>query len=466
MSACFKCKSGAGYAPSRERAGKSYCTDCFENYVELQVRDGFFRHCACPPDTKIALAVSGGTNSMVMMNVLLRLREQNLARGGAGRVNFDFIVIHLNEHGFVFGDQAPMFTRVERSVLAVASSLGLTNDRIHTNLSVAEEAGEEHRENVTALLNSRVSLTEREDIYQITRRAAIIKAAARLGCEGVIFGDNAVTCAISALSNLARGRGAHLVSLAGSRGIVGDVAVMRPMRALLPKEMYLFAKSKGLPQQFTPAPGSGTSLRSLNRTIESFVHTLQINFKSTVFNVLQAVSKMQVPYDTTPLVVAQNVGGKSGSGRPPPIPFRRTTTASVEGKCTPSLCEFCGGSVETAESYYAGAPEDQAHKGDAAASVCYGCKVLLRLLPAEAGKKSSEFLGEMFGAVRCSLDGKVRLVSARCLRVKCAPRSKSSSLTTMARTESPCHLGKKKGNPFSRIPLHCLSCSKKLLCNH
>ncbi|GET86929.1 hypothetical protein, conserved [Leishmania tarentolae] len=74
MTQCFKCKQAIGTVVSRDGPTKLYCSDCFLAYCAGVVRENAFQQCRVPSGTPLAVAVSGGPNSMMLLRELGQLR--------------------------------------------------------------------------------------------------------------------------------------------------------------------------------------------------------------------------------------------------------------------------------------------------------------------------------------------------------------------------------------------------------
>nr|CAJ2469220.1 unnamed protein product [Leishmania braziliensis] len=74
MSQCFKCKQAIGTIVSRDGPTKLYCSNCFLTYCAGAVRENAFQECLVPSDTPLAVAVSGGPNSMMLLHEFGQLR--------------------------------------------------------------------------------------------------------------------------------------------------------------------------------------------------------------------------------------------------------------------------------------------------------------------------------------------------------------------------------------------------------
>ncbi|CBZ24767.1 conserved hypothetical protein [Leishmania mexicana MHOM/GT/2001/U1103] len=80
MTQCFKCKQAIGTVVSRDGPAKLYCPDCFLAYCAGAVRENAFQQCLVPSDTPLAVAVSGGPNSMMLLRELGQLRYKTQDR--------------------------------------------------------------------------------------------------------------------------------------------------------------------------------------------------------------------------------------------------------------------------------------------------------------------------------------------------------------------------------------------------
>ena len=450
---CFKCKAAVAIVASREGAKKSYCVECLVDLVTRSVRDCFFRNCRVPPSPiPIILAVSGGFSSMAMMEALGVLRVQNAQRGGAGKILFNFHILHLAEMeeegggadddtNNTLGNYGAAKKIIQLAATGVdttifeknnkkkqkAAAKKLLEDGADTTSKKPDDAVSSPPPTSTATplpslfppenvhirsmrqycaypfwggggggVNNAASpsstatappLSTTEDIYFQARRNAILTAASEIaqreisnhnnnslvvgsgdGNGGsspisdayVLFGDHAVSCAVTALDCTVRGRGANIVDLCGYSGHLhwrspvvpspspstttnnddGAAAisptssapylhVRRPMRDLLPKELIQYCRAQNIAwtgsilsfqhqQQSTSTPSSTSSSasaskkfvyapspltkiptgKSVYRTLEQFVLALCEGgtYRSTVFNILNAVEKLAAAY--------------------------------------------------------------------------------------------------------------------------------------------------------------------------
>lgn len=209
-----------------------------------------------------------------------------------------------------------------------------------------------------ALHVSKLSLTDREALYDRVRQQVLCRAARRVtdeyrqkqrhrqteeaksqddgdtnGVESVshsedaltsgrqwyhlLLGDNAAHCAVAALEAVVTGAGGEgIVHASAFRGFLHEVVCLRPMRTLLPKETVLCTRLQGITSTYTPALCTGTSLRSMHQVLEQFVHRMILSFRTMVFNVLNTVQKLSVhPESMQELVQLAGFLGNSHAGQ-------------------------------------------------------------------------------------------------------------------------------------------------------
>jgi len=90
------------------------------------------------------------------------------------------------------------------------------------------------------------------------------------------------------------GGGEGVVHASASRGYQHGTVVLRPMRAVLPKEAVLYTRQCGITTGFTPSLSTGTALRSVSRVLEDFVNAMMASYRTMVFNVLSTVERLEV----------------------------------------------------------------------------------------------------------------------------------------------------------------------------
>lgn len=409
---CFKCKKDFGSITSRDGPSMLYCVDCFTEFISKNVRDHLFSQCYLPCDTPVAMGVSGGNHSLLLLHLLGIIRLQGQLRQGAGRVSFVILPFHLREDDLVSPpppsgvSSSPPRQAVECIRDSFTEQLGLLECHARQQpctwqyASSALYTPEEvvvfrysdflSADDLTALRmlihHPRKSLTEREEVYDRVKRSVLALAARRVTAQWVethprpstgvtspynfpqlqegsehgwvhlLLGDGSVNCAVSALHAIvSRGGGDHFCLRSAARGYEHQVVTMRPLRTLLPKEVVLYNRIHGVIGSYTPVLSTGTTLRSMHTVLESFVLTTMQSYRTSIFNILNMVSKVQVHPEAVNTVVRVRSDG-AGSAKPKAIlgktsqfyrdELRRThppvTVLSVGSSGGDRTCTGCG----------------------------------------------------------------------------------------------------------------------------
>ena len=146
-----------------------------------------------------------------------------------------------------------------------------------------------------ALHSSLASLKDasaRQELLLQVRRSVLLAAAAQLGCRKILTGETGSRLAVELLSGVAGGVGAalpHRVGFRDSRD--SSVTILRPMRELTVKEVYLYGAFQQLEtwhgQEAAPAD-------TIRRVTQEFLFGLQENFPSTIPTVNRTGDKLSL----------------------------------------------------------------------------------------------------------------------------------------------------------------------------
>jgi hypothetical protein len=427
---CFKCRSSVSSVASREGRKKSYCVDCFQQFVHKTFRDALFRQCYIPSDTPLLILLENTFSSMALVHLLGKLKLENEQRGGQGKIRFmlkvlvitDFFrsMVEVNDvvrHVLSWRHGAtPLFAEVDIYRSTVSEVLATDAAPARSWERLREACGE----------SSTIStLSDQEELHELLQErsiSAIVQNTSagvlRDGCTPgnvtdappiLIVGDHAITMSTKTLVEVARGRGTDLVHTCSFRGIRHGVLWMRPLRLLLPKELVMYCRHEGLSFDFKWSPRTGLVKTSLPRKIENFIVTLERSFASTPFNVLHSVSKLRAA--TTKGEVEDGVDAEvcttppSTSGSFPQTESRRKKYVMVKAVVT-NLQEcrdfFRQNSVAEAESCFvcsssvdAKMEEVETSNGSAhpaTDTMCYGCS---RLIAELRGSASSSAVADL-----------------------------------------------------------------------
>ncbi|KAI8319242.1 hypothetical protein GQ54DRAFT_245946, partial [Martensiomyces pterosporus] len=152
-----------------------------------------------------------------------------------------------------------------------------------------------NRERLKAMLAGLGSATNREDMLANIKSFLLVRLARRHGCGVLMMGDSATRIATKIISYTSRGRGFSLpLEVCSESTWFGDVAIYRPMRDCIMKEVAFFnqwtkQRSVVVPTFTTMAPAKA----SIDHLTEAFVVGLDRDFPSTVSTVCRTLQKLE-----------------------------------------------------------------------------------------------------------------------------------------------------------------------------
>ena len=160
-----------------------------------------------------------------------------------------------------------------------------------------EDGGEElqYDEVQARALNSSISslkdASARQELLLQVRRSVLLATAARLSCLKILTGETGTRLAVELLSGVAGGVGAGLPHRVGFRDTRDNVTILRPMRELSVKEVYLYGSYQQVEtwhgQEAAPAD-------TIRKVTQEFLFGLQENFPSTIPTVNRTGDKLTV----------------------------------------------------------------------------------------------------------------------------------------------------------------------------
>ncbi|XP_068811640.1 cytoplasmic tRNA 2-thiolation protein 2 [Struthio camelus] len=351
---CVKCKEGS--AAVVIRLGDAFCRACFREYFVHKFRAMLGKNRVIFPGEKVLLALSGGPASSAMLRQVqeglsretakrLRFipglvyvdegavcgqspaqREESLARVEAilQATGFPYHLAHLEQafdlpdsilrRGPRGGDKpcptykeaVEDFIQQQRQEAAEGDGAASLPQRLAQlgiqDLPIGREPAAPgarlpaaaQTEELLRLFEAAGTLTAKEELLQMLRTHLILHTARTQGYTKVMMGDSCTRVAVKLLTNLALGRGAFLAMDTGFMdNRHGDVAVVRPMREYMAKEIAFYNHFFGVPTIVTPAlRAKRREKTSIHRLMEDFLLGLQAEFPSTISTVYRTGEKL------------------------------------------------------------------------------------------------------------------------------------------------------------------------------
>ncbi|MEW5302537.1 MAG: hypothetical protein WDW36_005314 [Sanguina aurantia] len=298
---CCKCKLVPAAARIRQR--ESICAACLELGVLHKVRT--IRTHGLERNDRVLLAVSGGANSLALIRLMMLIKSSVEHRAESGKLNFEFIPAHIEE-GVAWGLSSNLTAAHVEAISASASTAcGGAATLIVEPLHALYEGGSE-QERLSRLLTLMQKVTDqtgKEDLVQHLRGTALLRMAARLGCNKIMKGDCLDTSAMAIISAASKGQGhalpGDLHSLDWRHGPVGP-CIVYPLREVTSKELVVVCRSNRIPLAMLPML-RGNMHMSINHLAATMVENLQATLPGGVFTVTRTAAHLQpFAFNTVP----------------------------------------------------------------------------------------------------------------------------------------------------------------------
>jgi uncharacterized protein (TIGR00269 family) len=264
---CSYCGNEAFY--SQPYSGNAFCQRCYPEALEKRVRDNINHNRLLKPDDRIAIAVSGGKDSVSLLHILARI-EDGFKRTELVAVSIDEgIEGYRNEALNIAAENSSMLC-VEHRILSFKSLFGHTIDEI---VGVIQKKGQF---SVCAYCG-------------ILRRKALNVAAKNAHASVLATAHNLDDETQSILMSLMRGN----VRLLNRKSEVlgGFVRRIKPLCLIPEREIVLYAYLKHIPFQSVPCPYANTSLRN---DVREFLDVVDEKHPGMKFNLSSAINRLQL----------------------------------------------------------------------------------------------------------------------------------------------------------------------------
>jgi uncharacterized protein (TIGR00269 family) len=282
---CSCCGKTAFY--SQPYSGNSFCQRCFPKILEKKVRDNINHNRLLKPDDRIAVAVSGGKDSVSLLHILTRI-EKEFKRTELIAISVDEGIDGYRKEALDIATANSKKLLVEHQILSFKSLFGYTIDEIATAVQKKGQFS------VCAYCG-------------ILRRKALNVAAKNAHVSVLATAHNLDDETQSILMSLMRGN-VRLLNKK-SRRLNGFVRRIKPLCLIPEREMVLYAYLKHIKFQSIPCPYANTSLRNDAREFLDIVDEKHPGMK---FNLISAIDRLQLmDYDESSLQTCQSCGEPS-----------------------------------------------------------------------------------------------------------------------------------------------------------
>ena len=273
---------------SRQYEGVSYCGKCFCHAIEDKVRRTVTKYQMLSYNDHVALAVSGGKDSLTLLNILVKL-ERKFPQSKITAVCVDEGIEGYREEALNLAAKECERLNVRRLVVSYRELFGTTTDEIVKR-----------------------DLEKAPCSYcGVLRRKAINKAAALIGATKIATGHNLDDEVQTVLLNMLHGDPLRIVR---SGPVLSDVrgkflTRIKPLCDIPEREIVLYAYLNGLQFQTVACPHSNEALRNDLRT---FLNQMELKHPGTKFTLLRTSQRLRELVIKTPRPLELNACEKCG----------------------------------------------------------------------------------------------------------------------------------------------------------
>ncbi len=269
---CSQCKRKETFF-NRVYSGERLCKKCFAQSVEDKVRATLVRFKMLSYNDCVAVAVSGGKDSITLLEVLAKM-ERKYPRA-------KLVAVTVDEGIANYRDEALEITAATCKRLSI----------LHHIVSFKQLYGYTLDEMVIQLRKRGSELTPCA-FCGVLRRKAMNLAALGVKADKIATGHTLDDEVQTSLMNIFHGDIAKLASEKPVTDVVHPKLVqkVKPMCEIPEKESALYAYVKGFKFQSTPCPYAGEALRN---DIRSLLNRMEDHHAGTKFTVSKSIEKIR-----------------------------------------------------------------------------------------------------------------------------------------------------------------------------
>ncbi len=249
----------------RPYSGERLCSSCFTESIKERVQRTIARFEMFEHDSRIAVGVSGGKDSLNLLHILAEI-ERDYPRAELIAISIDEGIYDYRDEALEYARRACRILGIEHLVLSFKELFGLTLDEI-----VDKTAGGELKPCTYC---------------GVLRRRALNMAAKIVEADRLATAHTLDDMAQTALLNIMRGDLRLLASSHPSgRSLPGFVRRVKPYCEVPERESALLAYLKGIEFQSFPCPYAEEAMRS---DIRRFLNQMEAKRPGTLFIIYRA----------------------------------------------------------------------------------------------------------------------------------------------------------------------------------
>jgi uncharacterized protein (TIGR00269 family) len=264
----------------RQYSGERLCKKCFTDSIEAKVRSTITHYHMLKFDDHLAVAVSGGKDSLAILYILSKLRKYR-PQTTLTAVTVDEGIRGYRDEALTIASDVCKKLEVPHHIVSFKQLYGYTLDEI------VERAKERDQKTLTPCA-----------YCGVLRRRAINFGAREVKATKIATGHTLDDEAQTVLMNILRG---DIARLAKEKPITSEVHPLfvqkiKPFCEIPEKESALYAYAKKIAFQDTPCPYANEALRN---DIRGMLNRMEEKHAGTKFTVQRAIEKMRPAIEET-----------------------------------------------------------------------------------------------------------------------------------------------------------------------
>ncbi|KAG7663487.1 CTU2 [[Candida] subhashii] len=401
---CQRCKTTPAILISRK---EKFCQNCFIRFIRgkqrKQMQDDQYKVKYGPlaeklGKQKVLLALSGGRSSLVLLDVIASLLQEQYA-AHKGNQGFELVIVNLDEYELdslnkKVQDVIPELLERYNPVKLTLKVLSLnsyvdqgTLQKISLNhefTGFISSINNSKEYTLSELLDLCPSKSSAEDLLTIVYEELILRTAYKEGCQTVIYGHSMTRIANEIIALTVKGRGSIIhkaIADHTEKYLDKEIKVLFPLRDVLYAEILAYCEladlNKYLIESTIQKSKITKNLTIRDITTNYFKQLDATGYASTASTVVRTGEKLGAPKDEQVLAHCQVCGVEIY--RDPREWLRRITVNDPAPVETEEEREY----VELYKRTF-GTGQEGEIEGDPV-SICYGCIVTLGGVKQESG---------------------------------------------------------------------------------
>ena len=277
---CTVCKKKESFF-YRKYSGQKLCRKCFSESVEAKVRATITKYNMLKFDDKLAVAVSGGKDSLSLLHILAKLQKYR-PKTTLTAITIDEGIKGYRDEALDIAEKNCKTLEIPLHIISFKELFGLTLDEIITKLRA----------------KGQIELTPCA-YCGVLRRRAINTAAREVGATKIATAHTLDDETQTVLMNILRG---DTTRLSKEKPLTNQVHPMfvrkiKPFCEIPENESALYAYIKKIPFQDTPCPYASDALRN---DIRAMLNNIEEKHTGTKFAISRTMERLRPAIEQMP----------------------------------------------------------------------------------------------------------------------------------------------------------------------